>query len=188
MDEYIGIVKIFAGNFAPAGWAFCDGSLLSIAQNQALFAIIGTTYGGNGQNTFGLPDLRSRVPLGATNASGPGPGLSTYPLGQPVGTEKNTLLITNLPPHSHTGTMSVSKSNGSLEIPVDGSSLAASGTPSGRGFAPTMTYNSVTPDTKLNATSVVLSSTGGGIPVNNIQPVLAINYIICLQGLFPSRN
>src|SRR5687767_4324920 len=97
MDEFIGIVKIFAGNFAPRGWMFCQGQLLSIAQNTALFSILGTTYGGNGQTTFALPDLRGRVPVGV----GQGPGLPSMSLGEMSGATSATMTIQNMPAHTH---------------------------------------------------------------------------------------
>ncbi len=184
MDEYIGIIKIFAGNFAPRGWAMCNGQLLPIAQNTALFSILGTTYGGDGVRTFALPNLQSRVPVGM----GQGAGLSPYTQGQLTGTEHNTLLITNLPAHTHTAQLSVSSGNSGQSAATAGASIATPGTGSSRSFSPTLGFNTSTPDTILNAGSVVNGATGGNIPVNNIQPVIAMNYIICTQGIFPSRN
>lgn len=187
MEEYIGIIKIFAGNFAPRGWAFCNGALLSVAQNSALFAILGTSYGGNGQTTFGLPDLRSRVPVGG--GYGPGPGLTTYVLGEATGTESNSILLSNLPAHNHPTTINVSKANASVSAATVGSSLAAPGDyAGGRTFSPVLGYNTVSPDTALNPATAASATVGSNIPVNNIQPVLGISYIICLEGIFPSRN
>lgn len=197
MDEYLAIIKIFAGNFAPRGWQFCQGQTLSIAQNTALFSLLGTTYGGNGQTTFSLPDLRGRAPIG----QGQGPGLSYYALGQIGGTENTTLTINNLPAHSHSApitgapTVVVNSGNAAVGTPTAGLSLAAPGTGSGRNFSPVNGYIDATPNVALSVGSatagslaVTIGSTGGNQPVSIVQPYLAINYIICMQGIFPSRN
>src|SRR5262245_42833413 len=113
MDSFIGSIILFAGNFAPRGWAFCQGQILSIAQNTALFSILGTTYGGNGQTTFALPDLRGRVPIG----TGQGPGLSNIDLGEQSGSENVTLLASNMPPHTHDYIPAASQT-GSSDSPV----------------------------------------------------------------------
>ena len=112
MEDYIGIIKLFAGNFAPRAWAFCDGQLLSINQNTALFSILGTTYGGDGRTTFGLPDLRGRVPMHA----GSGPGLSPRRLGEKGGAENTTLTASNLPAHSQTGHLNLSNGKGDINL------------------------------------------------------------------------
>lgn len=181
METFIGSVILFAGNFAPRDWAYCDGSLQSIAQNTALFSILGTTYGGNGQTTFALPDLRGRVPV----APGQGPGLSNYSLGQMSGTESVTLLSTNLPAHTHalsvTAQVAVSDNTGNTDEAA-GSFLANTNTP---------VYNSVqAPGGQLNgvSTNVQISNQGSNQPMSLMQPYLAINYIICLYGIYPSRN
>ncbi len=184
MDEYIGIIKMFAGNFAPRGWAFCNGQLLSIAQNTALFSILGTTYGGNGQTTFALPDLQGRVPLG----TGQGPGLSNYTLGEMAGTESTTLLITNLPPHNHIITVEANNSEATTSAPVNGSSIAATVVPVGRDRNEAFGFNAEAPNTILNGDTAKCAPVGAGQPIGNIQPYLAMNYIICLEGIFPSRN
>lgn len=180
MEEYIGIIKLFGGNFAPQNWAFCNGQLMSISQNSALFSILGTTYGGDGQTTFALPDLRSRVPIGM----GQGPGLSAYQEGQVGGSENNTLLINNLPPHNHG--VNVNSAEATIGTPTAGASLAAPGAMSGRSFNATLGYNTATPNVALNTAST--SPTGSGIPVNNLQPYMAMNYIICLYGIYPPRS
>ncbi|MDQ5929530.1 MAG: hypothetical protein QG594_1309 [Bacteroidota bacterium] len=180
MDGTIGEIRMFAGNFAPKNWAYCQGQLLPISQNAALFSILGTTYGGDGRTTFALPDFRSRVAVG----TGTGPGLSSYVLGQKAGSETNTLLQTNLPPHTHS--LNVSNANATIETPETGSTIAVTGTGSPRAFTPELSFNSATPNVALNPLSV--GATGSNIPVNNIQPYLGINYIICLYGIFPSRN
>lgn len=162
---FIGQISIFAGNFAPRGWAFCSGQLLAIAQNTALFSILGTTYGGNGQTTFALPDLRGRVPISA----GQGPGLSPYQLGQIAGAENTTLLVNNLPAHSHG--IAASSGDQTTNRPTNGY-LAAGNRYSTTG----------------NAAMAPTANAGAGQPFNNVQPYLTVNFIIALEGIFPSRN
>ena len=175
MEGYIGQIILFAGNFAPRNWALCDGQLLPISQWSALFSILGTTYGGDGRTTFALPDLRGRAPI----HEGQGPGLPSYRLGQKGGSEQNVLNITNMPAHNHTGSsLNVSNQAGEETSPPAGGSI-------GGGAA---IYNAESPNTTLNQNSVVINSEGGNQPVNNMQPWLALNYIICLQGIFPSRS
>jgi microcystin-dependent protein len=177
-EPFIGQIIQFAGNFAIRGYAMCNGQLLSIAQNTALFSILGTTYGGNGQTTFALPDLRGRVPI----HPGQGPGLSPYSLGQMSGTETNTLTQNNLPPHSHQLNVSAG-SKGNAAVPVN-NFLGVGNLPStGENVN---NFNSAAATGAMNAGSI----TGGGssVPFNNIQPYLCINYLIALEGIFPSRN
>ncbi len=161
---------MFAGNFAPRGWALCDGSLLAVSSNDALFSILGTTYGGDGRTTFGLPDLRGRAPV----QRGSGPGLPTYNLGQKTGTETNTLTLGNLPPHNH-------------NIPVS-TDDANSGEAENKVMAVTNEeiYNDLPSSETLYGNG--LGQTGGGTPVSNMMPSIAINYIIALIGLYPSRH
>lgn len=180
MDEFIGIIKIFGGNFAPQGWALCNGQLLSIAQNTALFSILGTTYGGDGRTTFGLPDLRGRAPIGM----GQGPGLPAIQQGELSGEANHTLIATEMPMHNHTE--SVSSTDATLSAATSGASIATPGALSGRSFTPTLGFNTSTPNTALNPASI--SVAGGSQPHNNMQPYLGVNYIICLQGVFPSRS
>lgn len=166
---------MFAGNFAPRGYAFCSGQILSIAQNSALFALVGTTYGGNGQTTFALPDLRGRVPI----HQGSGPGLSNYSLGQQGGSENTTLTINQLPAHTHAATTQTNASSGeATDTLPTGNNLA-----SGNQYAST---NNV--QMSASATQVNIGVTGGNQPFSIIQPYLAINFIIALEGIFPSRN
>lgn len=181
MDEYLAIIKIFAGNFAPRGYAFCQGQILSISQNSALFSLVGTTYGGNGQTTFALPDLRGRAPVGV----GQGPGLSTYVLGQMGGTENVTLTVNNMPAHTHAITASVQlpvNGNGSDidspegAYPAIASSNIYSTSPGGGQFAGSPSVN------------VSAAIAGGSQPTPVLNPYLAVNYIICTEGIFPSRN
>jgi len=179
MEEFIGIIKMFAGNFAPRGWMLCSGQLLPINQYQAVFAILGTTYGGNGTTNFALPDLRSRIPVGM----GQGPGLSNYVLGQVSGTEATTLLLQNLPAHNHVIT-------GGVKIPVNDSNADADG-PVGAylGTPSESIYSASTNGFAANADSSTLATAlvGNNIPISNLQPYMAVNYIICLEGIFPSR-
>ena len=179
MDEYIGIIKIFGGNFAPRGWAMCNGQLLPIAQYTAVFSLLGTTYGGDGVSTFALPNLQSRTPVGM----GQGPGLSYRSQGEMSGTENNTLLTPNLPPHNHQATLSASNADSGQSAATAGASIATPGTLTGRTFSGTLGYNTSTPNTILNPASVTTAMVGQGIPVNNMQPFIAMNYIICLEGI-----
>ena len=169
-DAMLGEVRIFAGNFAPRGWALCQGQLLAISQNQALFSILGTTYGGDGRTTFALPDLRGRAPLG----QGQGPGLANTRLGEKTGSENITLTQNNLPSHTH-------GLDNLYELPI---SIKGPG-------------NKDAADTKVlvlgaisgaSAASANTKTTGGSQPFRIEQPSLGVNYIIALQGIFPSRN
>jgi microcystin-dependent protein len=186
-EPFIGQVMIFAGNFAPRNWAYCDGTLLQISQNQALFSLLGTNYGGDGRVTFALPDLRGRVPL----APGTGPGLANYRLGQEGGVEDVTLNSTQMPSHSHTATATTTTtimaegSPGTVSDPTG--NILASGT---NIFRPNSRAEDVAmdPDMVSAETTVNVSATGGGQVHENRQPYLAINYIIALQGIYPSRS
>ena len=171
-DPFIAGIVLFAGNFAPRGWAFCSGQILSIAQNTALFSLLGTTYGGNGQTTFALPDLRGRVPI----HPGQGPGLSSYDLGEKSGTENMTLLVTNMPAHNHI--LNAVSESGDASAPV-GAFLANSG-------ALDKEYKTTGTNVAMNPQAIGIS--GGSQPFSIVQPYTCINYIIALQGIFPSRN
>ncbi len=181
MEPTIGEIRMFAGNFAPRTWALCEGQLLSINSNQALFSILGTTYGGDGRTSFGLPDLRGRGPISPGN----GPGLSNYNLGQRGGVETVTLNTTQIPNHTHAAVGTV-KANFSPISP------ATTGNPTGGNFAnaASNTYNTTPADIEMaaNNVNVTVGNTGGNLSHENRQPYLCINYIICLQGLFPSRS
>lgn len=181
MDEYLGIVKLFAGTFAPRGWAFCDGSLLPINQNQALFAILGTTYGGNGSTNFALPDLRGRVGVGA----GIGNGIPPIQAGQAGGSA--TVTVTGgLPAHTHN--LEVSNAEGTTNDPTGNVPAKAIYTDNDGN---TFSVNAYSPSSNGQANSGVISTTGsggGGQTLNIMPPFLGMNYIICLQGIFPSRN
>ena len=181
-QPYIAEIRLFAGNFPPAGWAFCDGSLLPISENDALFNLIGTTYGGDGQTTFALPDLRGRVPIGI----GQGTSLTNRNLGDKVGNETVTLTTANMPSHSHTGGIVVNNGNATTSIPTTATSIATSGSFSGRTFWPNLSYNSNVPDVLIE--TVTTSSVGNSTPVSISRPRLGLNYIISLFGIFPSQN
>jgi microcystin-dependent protein len=186
-QPYLGEIKMFGGNFAPRGYALCNGQLLSIAQNTALFSILGTTYGGNGVQTFALPNLQSRVPI----HWGQSPGLSAYVIGQFAGTENNTLLTGNLPSHQHT----LSEANAKAVIGAR-TEAPNSAVPNGGFLGASNIYVSgqTAPNAGLKGASVAFGSgggtdfTGSSIPVNNIQPYLCVTFIIALEGIFPSRN
>lgn len=177
---YLGEMRLFAGNFAPRGWAFCNGQSLDISQNDALFALLGTIYGGDGQSTFNLPNLGSRVPLN----QGTGPGLSTYTIGQAGGVERVTLATTQMPAHSHV--LNATTATGTATTPGPGVMLA---TPVEAGVK-TSLY--VVPGTSALVQAPMapqsISVTGGNQPHENMMPFQAINYIIALEGIFPSRN
>jgi len=171
-DPMLGEIRMFAGNFAPQGWAKCEGQLLSIAQNSALFSILGTTYGGDGESTFGLPDLRGRVPLGPGN----GPGLSNKSLGQKSGTETNTLSVAQMPAHNHT--INAVSSDGNKSAP-------AANLPAGTKLLDPE-YSNATANTTMHSNMV--ANKGGGQSVNNMQPYVSVTFIIALTGVYPSPN
>ena len=168
MDPYLGEIRLLSFNFAPKGWAFCNGALLAVNQYQALFALLGTYYGGNGVQTFALPDLRSRVPIHMGGS---------YNIGQVSGVENVTLLVTEIPAHIHM--IQAVNSPGGAKTPIN-SLFAQSGTTNARFAADSSNL------TSLNPASVQPAGSGG--PHSNIQPYLAMNYCIALQGLFPSRS
>ena len=173
MDPLLASILLFAGNCAPRGWALCDGQILAINQNQALFALLGTTYGGDGRTTFALPDLRGRVPI----HMGQGPGLTNYVIGQTGGTENTTLLATNLPPHTHP--LIATFEAGSTSDPT-GAYLGNTGVLDRE-------YNISGTRVQMNAGAIGFTP-GGSQPFKIIQPYLTVNYIIALQGVFPARN
>ncbi|WP_291120040.1 phage tail protein [Empedobacter sp. UBA7248] len=192
-EAYIGEVRLFAGNFAPMNWAFCQGQLIAIKQNTALFSILGTTYGGDGRTTFGLPDFRDHVGIGV----GQGPGLSARVLGE-TGGEKNVPLLTHeMPSHTHGVVMTdqpklkVSSSPATQSTPITGSSIAQPGFLVNGYFAPTMGVNLEEPAVEINANidmKLRTQASGGSIPHNNMQPYIGMNYVICLYGVFPPRG
>ncbi len=164
-SPYIGEIRMFGGNFAPAGWAFCNGALMAIDQNDALFQLIGTTYGGDGQTTFALPNLQSRVPVHM------GPG---FALAQMGGAESVTLTVSQIPAHSH--------------IPLANSTTGTQTSPSGNVWAASANfpYSASAPNAAMNPAAV--SSSGGSQPHDNMAPFLAVNFILSLFGIFPSQT
>ncbi len=173
MDPFLASIMLFAANFAPRGWALCQGQLLLINQNQALFSLLGTTYGGNGQTTFALPDLRGRVPVGF----GQGPGLTNILIGQVGGTESITLINNNLPAHSHSLNAVVEAGDNSLPT---GALLAHTGALDKEYKAGT------TANTTMHSSAIGMS--GNSQPFANRSPYLGMNYVIALQGIYPSRD
>ena len=184
MDEYLGIIKLFAGNFVPVNYLMCNGALLSIAQNSALFSLLGTTYGGDGVNTFALPDLRGQVAVGAGQSRRTG---TPYIEGQVAGTEATTLTVANMPPHTHKSTLNINTATPTLSAPVAGVNLGVPGVQSGRDFVPDLAYTTAAPNLALGDDTVTVTATGGGQAISNMQPFLVLNYIICVNGIYPSR-
>jgi len=174
IEPFIGEIEIFGFNFAPRGFALCAGQVLSIQQNSALYALLGTTYGGNGTQTFGLPDLRGRVAVGM----GAGPGLNQKSLGEMSGTESVTLLASQIPAHTHTLNVGAGSGLGSPIGNFNGNSTDGNG-------EPISTYTN-TATGAMNANAI--GTAGGNQPHSNMQPYLVLNYCIATQGIFPSRN
>jgi microcystin-dependent protein len=182
MESYIAIITCFAGNYAPRGWLTCDGQLLSVAQNQAMFSLLGTTYGGDGVSTFALPDLRGRTPVSAGQS-----GVSNYALGQKAGAETTVLTIDNLPSHNHNG-------NATLYVSADSSAgsvtRAVNSFPAQFAGAYAAAASSSGKDTMLapDYTGTVILPAGEALPIDILSPYLTVTYIICMQGIFPTRN
>lgn len=173
-EPFVGEIRMFAGNFAPRGWAFCDGQLLAVSQNDALFSLLGTIYGGDGRTTFGLPDLRGRIPIHA----GQGPGLSSRRLGSKTGAEHETLTVNQMPSHSHT----MQASNN----PADSRTLSGKVLAKGINTNDTFYVNSGESTTPL--VTGMVSNSGGSRSHNNLMPTLCIHFIVALVGIYPSRN
>ncbi len=172
---YVGEIRLFAGNFAPVGWALCQGQMLAISENDTLFNLIGTTYGGDGQDTFALPNLQSRVPI----HMGTGPDGTTYQIGEMAGTETETLTAQQIPVHNHA--VLANTVGGSLNVPAGAILGRVSSTQTGVRF-----YRPSASLVPLNAASI--ASTGGNQPHDNMQPFLVINFIISLFGVYPSQT
>ena len=172
-EPFVGEIRMFAGNFAPRGWAFCDGQLLAVSQNDALFSLLGTIYGGDGRTTFGLPDLRGRIPIHA----GSGPGLSPRRLGAKGGEENVTLTVNQLPSHNH------SSLRGAADNGTDPN-------PSGNYLASATIVEPYVGQTTtdINFASNAITNVGGSRSHTNLQPFLCINFIISLVGIYPSRH
>ena len=167
-NPYIGEIRMFAGNFAPLNWAFCNGQLLPISEYETLFNLIGTTYGGDGQSTFALPDLQCRVPVHqSVNA----------PMATVGGVEQVTLTVPQIPNHTH-AVKSVSTGTGAKS--PEAALLAASGA--------TPVYSSAAPDTNLHAATVTAAGASAPVPHDNMQPFLCVNFIISLQGIYPTQS
>ena len=171
-DPFVAEIRLGGFNFAPKGWAFCDGQLMPLSQNTALFSLLGTTYGGDGKSNFSLPDLRGRMPM----HPGQGPGLSLHDLGETGGTETVTLLESEIPRHTHQA-LAASPADPAAASPA-GATLGA---------APTRSY--IAPGSSTSAVSMAPAQpAGGSLPHNNLPPFLVMNFIIALQGVFPSRS
>ena len=177
-NPYVGEIRIFAGNFAPVGWAFCNGQLLAIASNTALFSILGTTYGGDGKSTFALPNLQSSVPL----HPGQGPGLSMCDLGEVGGWEGVSLIQNQLPSHSHQANCNNATTQGGHGTKSDPVGNFPATQSAGLGIYETSATNGAT------MSPLVTTPTGNGLPHENRQPFLTLNFIIALQGVFPPRS
>ena len=171
-EPFVGEIRMFAGNFAPRAWAFCDGQLLPVSQNDALFSLFGTIYGGDGRTTFGLPDMRGRIPL----HQGQGPGLSLRRIGSKSGAERVSLTTNQLASHSHD--LNANPATAAESNPAG--SVLADPNPGGR------LYDQVTQDASAAATSI--TNTGGSQPHNNMMPTLCVNFIVALFGIYPSRQ
>ncbi|SEC28608.1 Microcystin-dependent protein [Rhizobiales bacterium GAS188] len=179
---FLAEIRIFPFNFPPKGWAFCNGQLLSISQNTALFALLGTTYGGDGKSNFALPNLESSVPIHVGGAQ-PGPGLSVYDLGEASGSPNITLLQTEMPSHNHSvaaGASSATTASPASAVYMQGNYNDGSGNTGSVNL-----YTTNVPDSQLNTNALTL--TGGSLPHNNMMPYLTLNFCIALQGIFPAR-
>jgi microcystin-dependent protein len=174
-NPFLAEIRIFTGNFAPKGWALCDGQLMPISQNTALFSLLGTTYGGNGTSNFALPNLQGCAPMQA----GQGPGLTLRDLGETAGEQTVTLLQTEMPAHSHTAQGSTGSDQGSPAV-----NAWASGTK----FTGVNVYAPSNAQTNVQMNPFALSIAGGNLPHNNMQPFLGLTFIIALQGVFPARQ
>jgi microcystin-dependent protein len=178
-QPFLGQIALFPYNFAPRGWARCQGQLMSISQNTALFSLLGTMYGGNGTSTFALPDLQGRVPISA----GQGPGLSNYTQGEEGGVETVSLLSNENAGHNHG--LNATTDNGTV-VTATGNQLAKAFSGSRTAANTGLIYSSTAPDTSLAPNAIGL--TGSNLPHNNIQPSQVLSYCIALQGIYPARN
>jgi microcystin-dependent protein len=177
-SPFVAEIRIFACNFAPTGWAMCNGQLMPISQNTALFSLLGTTYGGDGKSTFALPNFQGSAPI----QQGQGPGLSLYDIGQSGGSETVTLLSTEMPIHSHFVNADTANANSSSPA---GNIYKAGFYPGSPGGAIWSYTTATPPDAQLNP--LTLSIVGGSLPHNNLMPYLTLNFCIALQGIFPAR-
>lgn len=177
-DQFVAEIRIFPFNFAPTGWAFCNGQLMPLSQNTALFSLLGTTYGGDGKSTFALPNLQGSAPMHHGGGFGQGPGLSTHSLGEQSGVEFVTLLESEIPAHTHA--LRGNNALGDLPAPTPDASL-------GR-FGVNNMYQSNVSSNLTNMAFQSLSVAGGSLPHNNLMPYLVFNFCIALQGVFPPRQ
>lgn len=175
-DQFVAEIRIFGGNFAPYGWAMCNGQLMPISQNTALFSLVGTFYGGDGKSTFGLPNLQGSAPLGM----GQGPGLSLRDIGEAGGEQTVTLLTTEMPAHNHTAQACTS---GGMDTPASNAWGESK-----LGKTPLNVYSASNGPTNVQMSPSALSIAGSSLPHNNLPPYLCLNFIIALQGVFPSRS
>lgn len=187
-DQFLGSISMFGFNYAPQGYALCNGDVLPISSNTALYSLLGTSYGGNGQSTFALPDFRGRSPI----HQGQGPGLAPYATGQNGGTETVTLTIDQMPAHTHvaTGALNASQAKGSTQLPDVGSLLARGVDKGSAGAVPAIYVPSGTTGTQvaLGGLTVTNALTGNSQPFSNRDPYLTVNFCIALQGIYPSRQ
>jgi microcystin-dependent protein len=179
-QPFLGQVALFPYNFAPRGWARCQGQLMSISQNTALFSLLGTMYGGDGKSTFALPDLQGRVPI----SKGQGPGLSSYVQGEEIGLENVTLISTENGIHQHS--LNATINQGTVATAANQQLAAGQAGSPHTGFTNATMYTTAAPNTSFAPLAV--SFTGGSVPHNNIQPYQVLSYCIALQGIFPARN
>lgn len=186
MDAFVGTILLWPVNWAPEGWMLCDGSLLPISQYQALFSLIGTTYGGDGRTNFALPDLRGRMPMGA----GHGPGLTPRPFGSNCGAESAALTANNLPAHTHTLTAGNTESASLTQAPAPGWTLGAAASNTGGRepvTVPVQMYHAGTPTTPVQSAPTSVAGNPNPSPVATVSPALCMNFIICINGLYPPR-
>ena len=190
MEGTMGEIRMFGGTFAPRGWMLCQGQAMSISQWDALFALLGTTYGGDGVNSFNLPNMQSRIPVG----TGKGPGLQNYVLGEEAGVESVTLTSSQMPVHNHTAVSNIAATF-SPKVNSTATNNVSSPETAYLSLATANMYGT-TPDEAMAANSVsatvggsiTLAASGGSQPHENVKPVLCLNFIICVEGIFPSRN
>lgn len=184
MEGTIGEIRMFAGNFAPKNWAFCQGQTINIASNTALFSILGTTYGGNGTTTFALPNLSGRVMVGA----GTGPGLSNIQLGEAAGAAQHTLTASEMPSHNHTASAPTATAPAASVATTDTPSNAVAPAPATLGAGKSNNFGAADASLAPPTLSIAVAGSGSSSPHNNLQPYLGMNMVICMYGIFPARN
>jgi microcystin-dependent protein len=194
-EPYVGQIQSFGFSFNPRGWVPCDGRTLAISEYEVLYTLIGTTYGGNGTTNFAVPDMRGRVPIGYGN--GASTGLSQYVLGQKAGHESLTLSQAQMPLHSHVltatgGTFKISAQVGTSPTPSPATATIGAADYNGGATGTNNAYNNLAPDVTLNTGATgggaTITTAGGGIPIENMEPFLTINYCICTEGVYPTQS